>query len=254
MRLHVFYRLYPAESGKRRPTFHTKPLCLQSAFMSLERVPQSRLVLLVDAEDLTADFTAVIPDGTEIQYLGGVGNRVSYQRQLDRLLEIPAGDVVFLSEDDYLYRPEAFSTLMSAVADLPDVGYFGLYDHPDRYTRQDDARIYARRQVRLGGGVHWRLAESSCMTFGALAGTIHSDVRVHRRFVPRGGYRRNPVSRMLHYNDRRFWRLLQGIGPYRWKRPKRQLATPIPSLATHMDMDFMAPGVDWAEVAAVVRG
>jgi hypothetical protein len=255
MRLHVVYRLYPGENDKRRPDYHSKALCLASAVRSMQQVPDARLVLLVDAVELPDELAAVVPAGADIHYLGGIGNARSYQRQMELVGALPPDDVVYLSEDDYLYCREGFPVLVAGILALTDAEYFGLYDHPDRYTRNDDARLPGPRHVWFAGGRHWRWGESSCMSFGARVSTIQQDMRVHRRFVPKGGYRRNPVSRMLHYNDRRWWRLLQGIGPYRWKVPKRRLVTPIPSLSTHMDTSFMAPAVDWAAVAdsVVVR-
>lgn len=45
------------------------------------------------------------------------------------------------------------------------------------------------------------------------------------------------------------WRWLQGQKLFAWKFPKRMLLGPVPSLATHMDTQSLAPVVDWAAVA-----
>jgi len=249
--LHLLYRLYPVESLKRRPPYHSKTRCLRSATESLAQVEGARLVLLVDADHLPVEFSEVIPQGLTVErvMLGGIGNARSYERQMDLVRSLPPEDLVYLSEDDYLYCPEAFVTLVAAAAALRgQVDYFSLYDHPDRYVRDDDAPLKARRPVWLAGDRHWRWAESTCMTFGARVETILADARLHARFSPRGTYRENPVSRWRHLNDRRLWRALQGLGPV--PRPNaRRLASPIPSLSTHMDEAFLAPAVDWRSVA-----
>lgn len=252
MRLHVLYRLYPPESDKRRPAYHSKVLCLRSVVRALAEVPGSRLVLLVDAKDLPAEYAAVLPPGTEVAFLGGIGNGRSYHAQMRWLRDAADDDLVYLSEDDYLYTRDAFASFVAAAAEMPEVDYFCLYDHPDRYTRDDDVPLPGPRQVWIGGGRHWRWAESAAMSFGGRAGTFRADARVHARFAPRGSFRDNVVMRALRYNDRRFWRLMQGLRPYWWKRPRRRLASPMPSLSTHMDTDFMAPLVDWEAVAASV--
>src|SRR5437868_2561959 len=138
MRLHVLYRLYPPESMKRRPPYHSKQLCLRSVVRSLEDVPESRLVLLVDADELPAEYGGVVPAGTETHLLGGIGNGPSYQWQLGLLADLPADDLVYLCEDDYLFAREAFPALVAAAAETREIDYFSLYDHPDRYTRDDD--------------------------------------------------------------------------------------------------------------------
>lgn len=252
MRLHVLYRLYPGESDKRRPPFHSKARCLRSAVRALAEVPGARLVLLVDAERLPEEYAGIVPEGTEVTYLGGIGNGRSYRAQLRLLRDLPPDDLVHLCEDDYLYTRDAFSVLVAAAAELDDADYLCLYDHPDRYTRHDDAPLPGPRHVWLAGGRHWRWVESAPMSFGGRVGTFRADAWVHARFSPRGSYRDNVVMRAFNYNDRRFWRLMQGLRPYWWKRPRRRLLSPMPALSTHMDTSFMAPLVDWAAVAESV--
>lgn len=255
MTFHLVYRLYPGENAKRRPTFHSKLLCLRSAVQSLVRVPGARLLLLVDADELPSAFAALLPSDLPVErlFLGGIGNGPTYQRQLELLEELPPEDVVYLSEDDYLYRPEAFPRLVGAVEALPEVDYFGLYDHPDRYERTDDARPAARRQVWYAEDSHWRWAESTCMSFGARVATLEADRALHRGFVVAGDNYSNPLTRWRNYDDRGMWRKLQGVGRYRWRRPRRVLATALPSLSCHMDTSFLAPGVDWSAVARAVE-
>jgi hypothetical protein len=252
---HLVYRLYPGENAKRRPPYHSKLLCFRSAIQSVKKVEGARLVLLVDADDLPPEYEALLPPDLPVDrmMLGGIGNGGTYQRQLQLIDGLPPDDVVYLSEDDYLYRPEAFGAFVTAVAELPDVDYFGLYDHPDRYERSDDARPAGNKNVWFSGGHHWRWAESTCMSFGARVGTLHADRALHEGFVVAGDNYRNPLTRWMNYDDRGMWLKLQGVGRYWWRRPRRLLATALPSLATHMDTSFLAPGVDWADVAASVE-
>ena len=50
-------------------------------------------------------------------------------------------------------------------------------------------------------------------------------------------------------SDDMIWRSTQGVPPFRLKVPKRLLVSPIPSLATHVESDHLAPGREWGAVA-----
>lgn len=240
----LIYRLYPVEQHKRRPPYHSKIRSLRSAAQSLVLAGGERLHLLVDSDALPEEYAAVIPARLDvtIELLGGLGNVGSYRRQMELARSFPPDDLVYLSEDDYLYRPEAFSALVAAAAELPHVDYFSLYDHPDRYTRDDDARLRGGKQLWVAGSQHWRWVESACMTYGARVHTLLADAALHDRFATRGDYP----------DDRLMWRRLQGVGPGKWGAPRRRLASAVPSLATHMDEEFLAPVIDWRAVADIV--
>ena len=92
----------------------------------------------------------------------------------------------------------------------------------------------------VAGGQHWRTVESTCLSFGARVARLRSDRWTVRLTTQRRG---RPADRVM-------WRLIQGRKLFAWKFPKRMLFGPVPSLATHLDTESLAPVVNWDAVAA----
>ena len=178
----------------------------------------------------------------EVSRLPGIGNSRSYLAALERALMLGRDDdLLYLCEDDYLYVPSAFEELVRAAKDVPQGTYLTLYDHPDRYTRTDDARTPGQ-PVAVFGDRHWRRVESTNMTFAVGTATLRPDQPVHQLFARYSSYP----------HDRAMWRTLQALGvrrPLSLIRPRRQLFGAVPTLATHVEQQQLAPLVDWQEVA-----
>ncbi|HTA75202.1 MAG TPA: hypothetical protein VK733_13050 [Gemmatimonadaceae bacterium] len=244
MQITAFYRTFDGDNTKPRPPYYSKRLAFESFLQSWCRVPASsrRLVIAVDSPRLPRSVESLVEShADEVRYLGQRGNSLAYRAVLAASTELDDDGLVYHAEDDYLYHPDAFPELLAAAARLPRAHYFTLYDHRDRYTRSDDAHLGRREFIALGGNRHWRACESTCMTFAARTRTLKRDAFLHRLMTG---------NKFPH--DRLLWRIAQGIGMFWWKVPKRVLISPMPSLATHLDPEFIAPVVDWAEVAAGV--
>ncbi len=217
-------------------------LCLMSFLGAFERVRDRADITFVNDGPMPDDRLAIMGQWGRIVSFPGLGNSPSYRQALALAIAHPADSLVYFAEDDYLYTRQALEKLLAAFDELPEADYVTLFDHLDRYTRTDDARGgYSR--LYLAGGIHWRTVESTCMTFGARTGRLRSDSWIHRL----GTVPKTP-------RDRTIWRCTQGEKEFFWKFPKRTLIGPVPSLATHMDPEGLAPNVDWERVAAEVGG
>lgn len=240
-RLHIIYRSTGGDNPKNRPTYYSKILCLNSLLLAVRPVSGRVRITFVNDGPMPEDRLELIRKEGEVVSLEGIGNSRSYRKALDIALDTTPETLVYFAEDDYLYTPDAFVGLLSAFDAIPEADYVTLFDHLDRYIRHDDSRRgYSR--VYIAGDRHWRTVESTCMTFGARLDRLKKDVWIHRlATIPR-----TPRDRLL-------WRLTQGEKWFAWKFPKRRLISPLPSLATHMDPDGLAPVVDWEEVAKNVQ-
>lgn len=235
--LHIFYRSTGGDNRKDRPPYYSKMLCLLSFLQAFERVRGRAEITFVNDGPMPDDRLALMRRHGTIVSFPGLGNSPSYRETLVLALKLPDDALVYFAEDDYLYTGPAFEKLLAAFDELPRVEYVTLYDHMDRYTRHDDAhRGYSR--VFVAGGMHWRTVDSTCMTFGARVRSLRSDAWIHRM----GTVPKTP-------RDRTIWRCTQGEKGFFWKFPKRTLIGAIPSLATHMDPEGLAPNVDWKAVA-----
>jgi hypothetical protein len=245
MRITAFYRTFDGDNNKPRPPYYSKRLAFQSFLLSWRRLPETdrRLIIVVSSPRVPPSLESLIEaHADEVRHVIAGGNSQSYRAAFAMSEEVDRDSLVYHAEDDYLYHADAFPELVATADRFPHVDYFTLYDHRDRYTRSDDAHWGHRSVIALGGTRHWRGCESTCMTYAARARTLVHDAYLHQLCSVR------PLP-----HDRFLWRAAQGIGPFWWKFPKRRLMSPMPSLATHLDPDYLAPVVDWTAIAAEVE-
>lgn len=248
MTLHLFYRAAPGGNRKLRPEWFSKWICLATLLRSVEATDRTtaELHFVCDGE-LPAAVSALMRDFGTVDVLPGLGNSLSYLRVVEAATNVAIrdSDGVYFVEDDYLHVPDAVRILGSAVAELDRRTYLTLYDHPDRYSRTDDLNA-SGPGARIWGDHHWRRVESTNMTYATTAGTLRDDRHLHWAF-----------ARFTKYpHDRALWRTLQGLGSRRavgWVRGRSQLWSAVPGLATHAELDCLAPLIDWQLAADGAR-
>lgn len=92
-----------------------------------------------------------------------IGNRPTYAKLMEVLAaDSHEADFVYFSEDDYIYRPDAFRAMMDFLGGA-DVDFVSPLDHPDRYNPRLPER--RRNEIRVSRFCHWREAASTCCTF-----------------------------------------------------------------------------------------
>lgn len=256
--LSIYYRYCPAGRNREtRPVWFSEELCLQSLVLSLvhfkEEGGECNFKIIVDnSEGMTKKDNEIVGKykeliGTEIDLQNFKSNTKSYQYELDLAInENQPEDVCFLIEDDYLFTEDAVSVLYTAYANLK-CDYLTPYDHPVRYDH--DFYLGAdfphwENKMYLSGNYHFRSQESTCMTFMASAKILKEDEAIHRSF--------SSIDNKCP-NDRELFRSLQHLGNYvDSSSKKRLLLGPIPSVATHSHKDYLAPCIDWDDVAQKV--
>jgi hypothetical protein len=239
----AIYRTFDGDNTKPRPPYYSKLLAFQSFLLAWRKLPDRRLIVAVNSPTVPPSLAPLIEaHADEVRFVSPPGNARCYRAVLSWSAELDDDAVVYHAEDDYLYHPDAFVELAAAVERLTDVDYFTLYDHRDRYSRSDDVHVGRREYVSVAGTRHWRVVESTCMTYAARVRALKRDARLHHLMSPRT---------LPH--DRLLWRMTQGIGWFWWKFPKRTLMSPMPSLATHLDPPYLAPVVDWTAIAGQVQ-
>jgi hypothetical protein len=165
---------------------------------------------------------------------------------------------VYCAEDDYLYTPGTFEALLKFLQEHNDVDFVSPYDHPSNYGMH-----FAMHPVRIRyhGGFHWRGAGTTCLTFLARQPVILETRKAFSSFS-RGNFdaslwlsltkfrvfRPDLFVRYL-FTDRLQAVILAKAWVHCWRQiltsRRYTLWTPIPSIATHMERAYLAPGVDW---------
>ncbi|HEY6798304.1 MAG TPA: glycosyltransferase [Kineosporiaceae bacterium] len=286
--LHLVYRAYGGQNMKNRPSFFSKKLGLQSFLRAAAETRDQSEIIFVNDGPMPDDLLELMrPHGRIIQ-LPGVGMRRSYvfSLQMPQRLNWADGDVVWYSEDDYLYRPEAFTRLIAAAEAMPEVDYFALYGGYSPEEADPDGppepRNWWAPSPAMVDGQEWRRLLSTASTFGGRAKALREDYRIFRFCM---------IPHKTMYRDHDTAVAIQGFEPHHYGPLLRQLAglegesakervrnaslAPFllatnlrshrrpsrrrlylaakPCLAAHMEIGQLSPGADWEQVARDIQ-
>jgi hypothetical protein len=241
--------------------YRLSEICLKSFKNSLTGLRVKVWVLLDDCPPEYADLFRKYFDRNDLVLLslGGIGNRATFRRQLEILLEQRDADVVYFAEDDYLYVPGRFRCMIDFLLAHEDVHFVSPYDHLDCYTLD----LHRQPQwLRVHAGRHWRTAASTCLTFLTRRETLADTETVFRNYKRRSldcslwlslTKRRvfNPLFFGRHLiEETLFSRIVLKSWLYCWRQilfgKRWTLWVPIPGIATHLDDKALSPNVDWS--------
>ncbi len=225
----VYYRLcdIKSELSQKSPIlsdnlYELNKLCLKSFVEAFKDVENLKVVFICDycpEKKYKRMIEAYVPFRKDIYFTQrGINETCLLQYVMAKEVE---GTILF-QECDYLYRPNTGVLLEKAI------NHFGLvspYDHRNYYI---DRSIHSKKcEIELFDNHHFRTTERNTMTFGMTSEVF----RKNYESLVRWGYLDGDVWKELKVNGSTLW-------------------VPIPSMATHMVKDFMAPGVAWEELYA----
>jgi glycosyltransferase involved in cell wall biosynthesis len=287
MKLRIVCRSYGGENTKNRPAYYSKLLALHS-LLRAAAAADAEIVFLNDGP-VPADRLDLMREAGEIHTLPGVGMRRSYTTALRLPSERgwPDEDLVWFSEDDYLYTPDAFVRLLAAAGQLP-ADYFALYAGTDDMPVAPGIEEMPTPKGWDPGapldvdGQRWQRTMSTASTFGARVGALRTDLPIFLQALL-------PHRNMLRDHDTCV--VYQGYEPHHWSRlgrdaigrsggsardrlreavlvpfkaalnlrshrlpaHRRTLLAAVPNLATHLEVEQLSPGRDWEQVAEDTR-
>jgi hypothetical protein len=196
-----------------------------------------------------------------IEQMNGAGNVGTFERQIDLLTRQTEADLVFLAEDDYLYRPRAFPALVDYLAAFPDVDFVTPYDHPDYYRL---GLTRSRSRIRAYGEYHWRTVGTTCLTFLTRREVLRR-TRPAFETYRRGNYDSSIWLSLTRHRVLNPWAMaslarrgrtvrvaLAKAWLFGWAQilfgKTRKLWGPMPAIATHLDAEGLAPGYEWSSM------
>jgi hypothetical protein len=222
----VIYRISDAGYQKDKPEYINNQNCLKNALRTFNKANW-----WVIADNVGDDTKSFIDSHIKTVEYVSVGNGAgTFNLALDIAVNLSNDEIVYFLENDYLHKPEADEIIESGF----DLGfdYVTTYDHPDKYLnpieggnpfcsgRAEDTRVY------LGEHCHWKLTNSTTMTFAAKVKTLKEDEDVLRKYT----------STTHPYDFQMFMEL---------KQKGRRLASSIPGFATHGETDYLSPLTEW---------
>ena len=276
-RLSAYYRVTPTSNGKPRPPWYTRHRALRSFLLACARAGAPVDVAFVADGGVPDDLAALVAGAGPVLPVRGGSAAKSFRRLLDVAAARESGDaLVWLAEDDYLYRPEALGQVLAAARALPQADLFGVYtpDNADWHRRHASQPGPRPPEQRFDvEGQTWRRAWDSTSTFGLRAAALRADAGLLRLCSRAGGPWDHacaaavqgvppyPVTALHRDLFLRVSRASAGRAVSRpliraavdaaaRTRPPRTWVSPVVDLATHAEPGYVSAGTDWAALAA----
>lgn len=234
MNIHIIYRISDAGYSKVKPAYINNENCLRNAVSVFHDA-----VFHVIADNVSEETYAMICKYVKPEHIQrvSVGHGAgTFNLGLDLSLTFQDEDIVYHLENDYLHRPGS-ATLMGEILQF-GTAYCSLYDHPDKYRSPAiggnpfvDADGGESTKIYCIGSSHWKITNSTTMTFACKVKTLKQDIKILRKWTNKGHCP----------NDFKMFLELRKKG--------RALMTPIPGYSTHGETLFLSPFTDWESIA-----
>jgi hypothetical protein len=225
------YRISDTGYNKIKPEYITNESCLKN-FVHV--FGNQNLEIIADncsKETLNMITKYVHPNKITTVSVGhGAG---TFNLALDKAFEYNDDDIVYFIENDYLHKLESVKILKDGFE--LGASFVALYDHPDKYLDPskggnpycegggEDTRVY------LTDSCHWKITNSTTMTFAAKVSTLKRVKPILRKHTSG-----------THPDDFQMFLELRQQGEL--------LITPLPGYATHGETAWLSPLTDWSKV------
>jgi len=217
--IHILYRHTGNVSGwgKNRPSWFSYEKSLNNILSTIEGLDFVTFHLMYDGEYEGSDSRI-----HHVHNFKGGSDWLSYVHTWTyaKSLNLKDTDLVYLAENDYAFVPGWPQKVQELYNTYDDLNYVTIYDHPDKYDQQ----VYPGLSTHLflTKSHHWRLIPSTTGSIIFNKRILDEDYEVHTT---------NPSD---------FYRF-----EFLRNMKQRSVLSPIPSLATHCEVEWLAPIVDW---------
>ncbi len=226
--MQVIYRISDSGYPKEKPDYVNNKNCFDNALKVFDK---ANWLVIADGvnEDTKLYIESKVDNVNHVNVGHGAG---TFNLALDFALTLDDYEIVYFIENDYLHKKDSQLILESAF-DLA-FDYVTLYDHPDKYMnpveggnvfclgRSEESRVF------LGEYCHWKLTNSTTMTFASRVKTLKEDEDVLRKWTTE-----------THPHDFNIFIELKQRG--------RRLASSIPGYSTHGETPWLTPLTNWKE-------
>jgi hypothetical protein len=230
----VIYRISDAGYNKVKPLYINNANCLQNAVRVFGKENFHVIADNVSEETKRIIWNQDI-EAEQIDYVSVGHGAGTFNLALDWALKQDEETLVYFLENDYIHKPNSNKIMLEGIELGAD--YVSLYDHPDKYipaTRggnkfvdEDGGEI---TKIYLSESCHWKLANSTTMTFAGKVNSLKRDEDILRKWTNMGHYPRD-FDMFLELRE-------NGVS----------LMTPIPGYSTHGETAWLSPLTDWGVV------
>ena len=224
----IIYRISDAGYSKVKPDYIDNEKCLANAVKVFDDCEW--LVIADNVSKETNNMIQKYVSRNDILYVSKGNGAATFNIALDEALKMDDNDAVYFIENDYLHKPKSRIILEEGL----NLGakFVSLYDHPDKYLDPSKGgNPYCQggaeaTRVYLSESTHWKITNSTTMTFAATVETLKENEDILRKHTDGS-----------HPND---FQMFLELGKH-----NKLLITPLPGYATHGETAWLTPLVNW---------
>jgi len=226
----IIYRISDSGYNKVKPEYINNEFCLKNFCNVFFDCIYDILVIADNCSDDTITMIKKYIDHVNIRKVSVGHGAGTFNLALDMALGYDDETIVYFVENDYLHKEGSPKILVEGLQ--LGYGYVSLYDHPDKYMNganpfvEDGGEV---TRVMLTDSSHWKLTNSTTMTFASTVATLREDESILREFT-KGSYPRD-FEMFLALREK-----------------QKGLITPIPGYSTHGETAWLSPLIDWSKI------
>tara|TARA_B110000046_G_scaffold157826_1_gene169372 strand:- start:1517 stop:2212 length:696 start_codon:yes stop_codon:yes gene_type:complete len=226
--MRIIYRISDVGYNKVKPDYINNENCLANATKEFDDSIWS-----VIADNVSSDTNDMIQKYVTrncILYAEKGNGAATFNMALDEALTYDDEEIIYFIENDYVHKPGSQKILEEGFK--LGASFVALYDHPDKYiTPEDGGNPYCQggaedTRVYLTDSCHWKITNSTTMTFAAKVKTLKIVESTLRAYTT-GTY---PQDFKMFLDLRKQGHLL---------------VTPLPGYSTHGETAWLTPLTDW---------
>ena len=230
--MRIIYRISDAGYNKVKPDYINNEVCLKNA---RETFKDADWLVIADnvSEPTKKMIQNYIEEDSDVEYVSVGHGAGTFNLALDEALTLDDDEIVYFIENDYLHKPNSQKILEEGFE--LGASFVSLYDHPDKYLSPEkggnpycqggaeDTRVY------LTDSCHWKITNSTTMTFAAKVKTLKRTEEILRKH-----------TNTTHPNDFNMFLEL--------REKNELLITPLPGYSTHGETAWLSPLTNWEKI------
>ena len=225
----IIYRISDTGYKKEKPEYIDNKKCLSNFVWTFQ--DHDILVMADNISDNTREM--IQQHEVSIKHVSVGHGAGTFNLALDIALTYDDDEIVYFVENDYIHKPGSHEIITEGFE--LGASFVSLYDHPDKYLDPsqggnpycegggEDTRVY------LTDSCHWKVTNSTTMTFAANVSTLKRVESILRKWTSE-----------THPNDFQMFLELRDNNEL--------LITPLPGYATHGETAWLSPLTDWSKV------
>ena len=212
--------------NRERVNGFSKEACYKNLKKTLNR-NTSNLTFLMDGK-LNKHFLNNEKE-FRVENIEGGSQAKSWDSTLNYVRERNFNDdqIIYFVEDDYLHLDNWSEILLDGFEF--NIEHISLYDHLDKYKLPLYKTLQSK--ILIGKKCHWRSVPSTTLSFSVKFKNFKKYFDIYKKF--------NFVNEGKTKDHEMFLEL--------WKNGSN-LITPIPGYASHMDLAWLSPMIDWEKI------